>query len=1224
MDGAPLLKRPKPTDNEEELFRMQEEFLSNKQQPSAKVINLRGSTNTFGPSEPSKSQPDTSKVRSRYSQLKKLRTQDRVSTSQSDGEVLNPVINERIQENLNTRQESVQNVPIAPSSILLGNIVEKKFNSSNYNFNKKESLYGSSKGFPEVFIAESVESKGKQSLFLQQVSREQAANKVDEPENVVSLSTDEGSTVIEGSWSNEIHEENLEKLSHMTEEDILREKKKLEMTLNPELIEFLRNRKNKKQRASKDKAEKRGNLDKESTVIHMDEEKLTSKESSIMQNDPPKSIDKMDIEHPVEESNKDNSSSKNNGMQVDEPNSIPKPSAELLEQAKKKGWVHMDSLEPVKLKWMEDVPAQSQEEPATYTARFDFNGILLPYTDENVSPEKGLHHHGEEPDRPGYSLQELLQLSRSSSQQQRCTALTTLANIIEKTRKGWYDKALQPGPMTALNQVNLMIMLRFSLDDTPVAVITATLQALRALLYSEVDEVCLDRLYGFDNYKEPVLKPPGTDQPDTSDLKDHELAQLDAVASLLRTDILSRIRYILSEIRPPPVGVTCAFEVLTRLARHSPITALNVASAPHLLDTIVEHFLPLSPNSLATLDAIDNVYGVPVTAAIRFCRVLLCYGGKPVALKLNRLQIMQRILSYISCDAGKSTVALGVESLRFWRLLLLHGEATDTLTGAQLILVSQLQLLLCNHDIQSASELSCEYAAALLAVAGCLPPLRTNVSVLLRKWVSQLRHSGNLTLTKTKLVAEAILAADDVACVRLGPSRTQLFQKLCSTSNLLCGHDPAKERDPSCMLHLGVLAEDGQLQPVVSTPSCFPFLATTFNLFVNQAYTEEIYGVLSDPQVDKYLRQLVATDWSLERSWYTRSELSFLANLVNGAALVKGRLDNETVQRVWKVAVKLVSALPADCSGDVKTMLRNALSEDRLSLGAVADQLERLDLDSGLRSIRLNFSRDVAAVYESYVPVNGQWDQAAMPKDWIYLPVVQVYAKCRDNGNCDEVDAAAVSAVLSLELALPDLVDQLSQSLRFSRLVLVYLCDTVYLSDDVSALLSRAVANLLRSHHKSLDFSTQLPGLNSFTDLFTAMCEHFCSTSYGDYGFSMTLMVPIAQRHDVHYRRLLWSEHAGSLRYIRLLPEQLVVPLTEYLYPVEEDVSLIESYITALIRGTVRKEWCPIPHAIATHHSAMFLKRSSRIAARMRTQLAKIPDKDLAALLLDYEAPASS
>ncbi|XP_076277469.1 RNA polymerase II-associated protein 1 [Lasioglossum baleicum] len=1229
MDGTPLLKRPKPTDSEEELFRMQEEFLKNKQQPSAKVINLRGSAKPFGSDsstiEPSKSQPSTGKVRSRYSELKKLKTHDRVYTSRSEGEVINPVVQEKIQEN--KQQESVQNIPVMPSNIILGNIVEKKFNSSNVHFNKKVSSNDSGKGFPEVFVAKSMESDGKRSLFLQQVSKDRATRKIEESEVSVSLPTDEGSIIIEGSWSSE------ETLSRMTQEDILREKSKLEMTLKPELIQFLKNRKNKKQKINKDEVEKCSCINKEQTSAQS-EEKLITKETSVEHNDPSKSseVTYMEVDKPEETSSKnDECLLKNNDtapMQVDEPESIPKPPIDLMVQAKEMGWVHMDSLEPAKLKWMEDVSAQKEEEPTIneqYNARFDFNGLLLPYKDESVSLEKGLHHHGEEPERPGYSLQELLQLSRSATQQQRCIALTTLANIIEKSRKGWYDKALQPAPLTALSQRNLLLLLRFSLDDTSIAVVTASLQALRALVYSEADEICLDRLYGFKNYKEPVLKTPHTDVPDTSNLKDHELAQLDAVATLLRTDIVVRIRYILNEMRPPPVAVICALETLTRLTRHSPITALNIASTPHLLETIIEFFLPISANPLAMVDTVNNVYGVPVTAAIRFCRVLLCYGGKPVALKLNRLQIMQRVLSYVSCDAGKETVNLGIESLRLWKLLLLHSEAVDSLTGAQLLLVSQLQLLLSNHDIESASELSCEYAAALIAVAGCLAPLKANTSILLTKWSRQLQCLTNVTWGKTKLISETLLTVSDTSAVKtFAISKSQVFQNLCSTSNLLSDCSPATEREPSCLPHLGVLTHDGQLQPIVSQPSCFPFLATALGVFVDRSFVEEIRAVLSLPQVQRYLQQLETSDWSLERSWYTRSELSFLANVVSAASLIKDKLDNKIMHTIWNIAVKLVSVLPADSAADVKNMLRNALSEDKLSLGIVADELEKLNLNSNMQDIRLNLSRNVATIYERYVPLNGEWDQAAMPKDWIYLPVVHIYTKCRNSDKCNDEDESVILSVLSLELILPDLVDKLSQSLRFSRLILVYLCDTVYLSNDVSALLTRAVSTLLKSQYRRLDFTTELPGLNSFTDLFTAMCEHFCSTSYGDYGFSMTLLVPIAQRHDDHYRKLLWSEHAGLLRYIRLPVEQLVVPLKEYLYPIEEDTSLIESYITALVRGIVKQEWCPIPYTIAIHHSAMHLKQSNKVALRMRTQLAKIPNKALAALLLNYEPPALS
>jgi hypothetical protein len=171
-----------------------------------------------------------------------------------------------------------------------------------------------------------------------------------------------------------------------------------------------------------------------------------------------------------------------------------------------------------------------------------FLGLLLAYKDDNLI-NKGLHNHAEEPERPGYSLQELLYLSRSSNLQQRSIALNTIANIIEKTHKGYYDKTLNPTPLIALSQNNILILLRYALDDTSMSIVMAALKALKAYLVSEVDEICLDRLYEFNRYMQPTLMPQ-LEEKDISILKDHELAQLDAVAMLLRANILLKIRYL--------------------------------------------------------------------------------------------------------------------------------------------------------------------------------------------------------------------------------------------------------------------------------------------------------------------------------------------------------------------------------------------------------------------------------------------------------------------------------------------------------------------------------------------------------------------------------------------------------------------------------------------------------------------------------------------------------
>lgn len=117
----------------------------------------------------------------------------------------------------------------------------------------------------------------------------------------------------------------------------------------------------------------------------------------------------------------------------------------------------------------------------------------------------------------------------------------------------------------------------------------------------------------------------------------------------------------------------------------------------------------------------------------------------------------------------------------------------------------------------------------------------------------------------------------------------------------------------------------------------------------------------------------------------------------------------------------------------------------------------------------------------------------------------------------------------------------------------------------------------------------------------------------------------VAQRYEVHYRKLLWSEHAGALHYCRLTPDKLIIPVEEYLYPLEEDSSLIESYITALVRNTVKENVSPVLFMIALHHSAMYLKRTEKLATVMRSSIEKLRGnertRELANRLLNYEDP---
>ncbi|KAJ2076472.1 hypothetical protein H4R24_005675 [Coemansia sp. RSA 988] len=71
--------------------------------------------------------------------------------------------------------------------------------------------------------------------------------------------------------------------------------------------------------------------------------------------------------------------------------------------------------------------------------RFDFDGQILAEEDVDIPKSIGLHHHGEEPDKPGYTIPELLHLSRSTVPSQRAAAMSTLGCIIHNINVGAWD-----------------------------------------------------------------------------------------------------------------------------------------------------------------------------------------------------------------------------------------------------------------------------------------------------------------------------------------------------------------------------------------------------------------------------------------------------------------------------------------------------------------------------------------------------------------------------------------------------------------------------------------------------------------------------------------------------------------------------------------------------------------------------------------------------------------
>ncbi|XP_061599739.1 RNA polymerase II-associated protein 1 [Cololabis saira] len=493
-----------------------------------------------------------------------------------------------------------------------------------------------------------------------------------------------------------IHKENQAKLEEMSGSEILQEQKKLLTQLDPRLVEFIRSCKAQSVPSSTFPSEQpRDKSGDEDLPENVNQE--SSHASALLQKP-------IDVEMQEKEEEEE-------GELLE---SSPAMTVEDLPVKPQKNWVHMNKLEPDKLEWMRNLPAPRKKgTKKAMEARFDFAGTLIPPT-EDLPTHLGLHHHGEEPERAGYSLQELFLLSRSQIIQQRTLALSTLANILSKARSGEYALILKGSVMSTLLDAGLLFLLRFALDDGVEGVMSAAVHALKELLVCAQDEECLDQTFSwFLGLASFPLLPSAQEEEDEEDegleesmketarekeekKSDYDVATQDVVKGLLKIKLLPRLRYVLEVVRPSPRVVHDILQILTRIARHSLSSATEVMNCPRLMETVMAEFLPASWTNSSSPKP-QSVYGLPLAGAMKLLRVLATSGRHICARLLNSLGVRERLSCLLSAEPGELLLepseALGIsaEAYRLWAAAAGYGQACSLYLDLYPALVKSLQ-----------------------------------------------------------------------------------------------------------------------------------------------------------------------------------------------------------------------------------------------------------------------------------------------------------------------------------------------------------------------------------------------------------------------------------------------------------------------------------------------------------------------------------------------------
>lgn len=246
------------------------------------------------------------------------------------------------------------------------------------------------------------------------------------------------SCIVHSKLAPEIHAANVKQLSDMSAEEIMAQRQQLLDTMDPDLVKFLQAKR----------------------VQH-----VSPPDAMVVEETPDRSPDVCTTVENV-------------------------TTLDILNDPDYAQWPNFDVIEPAKLEWMRDVqttlPALKPGE--SYEARFDWKGVLLPYTlASNVSDDvRELYLHGADAERPGYTLQELFRLARSNVMQQRITALGAIAGLLSIYNQGFYDAVLDV-PIS-----KCFFLLRFAFDENVPGILEVSAKALATLLHNDADETLLD------------------------------------------------------------------------------------------------------------------------------------------------------------------------------------------------------------------------------------------------------------------------------------------------------------------------------------------------------------------------------------------------------------------------------------------------------------------------------------------------------------------------------------------------------------------------------------------------------------------------------------------------------------------------------------------------------------------------------------------------------------
>lgn len=1223
-------KRPCRDDGEDDILRYQDEFFAKHQKPSVTVVKKDKSRDVVdlkvqGESEKQKD----NKLRFR------LNDEDFDAPSRLDAKDKEDIV-----EVLSSiKEKDITNFPSSQINFFKNGFPKAPLLKSNENTKyaktgKKKSL------FAQQFSSFNMQSdfgKQKDEISERDVVTNDVVSNCDNIPNIVTKTNIEPASNVNATTQKEatlnsrdkIHEENMEKLNNMSEMEIMEEQKRLFNSLDPKMISFLKKKKN----VAKD------------DVLH--EINSSDLKESIKQ-----------IEETVQEKITNTEVSLDNNKEGIDP---------YKEFGINKNLIHMGNIEREKLSWMKDLPKLHKHESSS-VPRFDFSGKALSST-VDIPVNTGLHHHGNEPLLPGYTLEELFHMARSNFTQQRVIALQTLSRIIESYHYQEFSSMFTTDLLTQCLEAGLLFILRWSLDEQSEQIYSATLQCLANILYIKEEQSMLDKLFMSSDgcevaslctyYKKSKDEMTQEEVEEDRDLNDAEIINKDLIKGLLQIQTLPRIRYLMDIPETSDVALVNCLKILIRVAQHNSEASYAIFKCRHMLTSIMKL---LQSNT-------DSDVKCHLLILIK----ALCLSGKNLTLTMISEYGLEEVIERVFASSKDDTKAhlLFTKCCQLWVVLLHYGFSAGLIKDFYPLLMNELQHIQVNynekHDQKIGHILLLVEAAILCAKANTDPQywsivdgfyqiVYQAVTFVCKDMLHQEKVTHPLIATMLVRCCTAYFQiknskVGDIHPVELVDSvssfhtliihpmtSSQLFHHLLSELVMYSDFKALKDEGTYTSWPINLPTHGLQQLPSLVAPSLMegsPLMLTQalvklmlILIDVNKNLISKASVLIKSPGILLYLSSILQSN-NLKRCsslLTTTLELSIIEDLLKLFVLLiyenKDSIESEVLKLYLQVAHKMISKFHLSQEDGaiqvMKNILFNPIMYRNSSYILWTNSSFEESNDSKIKQLMTSSQSNLlhtGSIYEHLFFGNKRVDgvlkttflkasikNSVLPSDWMYYPVIKFHnlsMKLDSSGGMInkasnetvKIIKHCLQFILLLELSLSDALAEISETTRLTRLFCVFLTEgRLFAEDDIEDLLyALTFVYSAPAFQLYLNFEEKIPGVNCFFDIYCNLVEQYQSASFGDSTFANLLLIPMQLKHDVKYRKAIWTDYCDILRIFPITIQKISTDMKWYFAAECEDIEMIEIYMRAILTGSIKPTWCPFFYLIAVHHVNQFI-----------------------------------